>query len=199
MSGSKCYEPPVKLGKDGLGRLKELSFSPSLAVLSPFFSGGGGAAVAVPDVPPLEDDIVLGSGLDPHLPGGAGPSANGSLALQAIYENNAVKRAFFEHPPIILNSDTNDDIDEIKEDTMDPIMFARYYAVGNLLMAKIVRDHDQAMRERLNQGIANWIGGVNLDILKVAHHRGNSCASGYLMNWGDPRKKITRWIHLSLL
>ena len=37
----KCYEPPVKLGKDELARLKEFSSSPSLVVSSPFSSGSG--------------------------------------------------------------------------------------------------------------------------------------------------------------
>jgi hypothetical protein len=158
----KCYEPPVKLSEDELERLKELSFSHSLGVSSPLVSCGGDAAVAAPDVSLLGDDIISGSGLHPHLPIGAGPSANGSLALQALYKNNAVKDAFSDHQAIIIGADddSDEDEDEIWEDNMDPITFARYYAAFDPVMARIVRDHDQAMRERLNQGIANWIEGV---------------------------------------
>ena len=160
----KCYEPPVKLSEDELERLKEFSFSPSLGVSSPLISCGGDAAMVAPDVSLIVGDIISGSGLHPHLPGGSGASlsANGSLALQALYENSAVKDAFSDHRAINIGADddSDEDEDEIWEDNMDPITFARYYAASDPVMARIVRDHDQAMRERLNQGIANWIEGV---------------------------------------
>jgi hypothetical protein len=60
---------------------------------------------------------------------------------------------------VTLNSDPEDD-DEIWEDNMDPITFARYYAAGNPLLARIVQEHDEKMRERLNQGVMNWVEGV---------------------------------------
>jgi hypothetical protein len=89
------------------------------------------------------------------------------LALQALYANDAVKHAFadFDQPSMTLDSgsdddDDDDDDDDNWEDNMDPITFARYYAVGNPLLAKIVQEHDQKMRERLNQGITNWVEGV---------------------------------------
>jgi hypothetical protein len=90
-------------------------------------------------------------------------SAGTSLALQALYANDAVKRAFadFDQPSMTLESfsdDAYDDDDDDWEDNMDPITFARYYMVGDPLLAKIVQEHDQKVRERLNQGIANWIG-----------------------------------------
>jgi hypothetical protein len=43
---------------------------------------------------------------------------------------------------------------------MDPITFGRCYAAGNPLLAKIVQEHDEKMRERLDQGIMNWMEGV---------------------------------------
>jgi hypothetical protein len=84
-----------------------------------------------------------------------------SLALQALYANNAVKHAFadFGQPSMTLDLGSDDD-DDNWEENMDPITFARYYAAGNPLLAKIVQEHDQKMRERLDQGIANWVEGV---------------------------------------
>jgi hypothetical protein len=86
------------------------------------------------------------------------------LALQALYSNDAVKRAFadldrrstLEPYP----GDDSDDEDEIWEDNMDPITFARYYAASNPLLAKIVQEHDEKMRERLDRGILNWVEEV---------------------------------------
>lgn len=89
--------------------------------------------------------------------------ASRSLTLQALYAKNAVKRAFFElSPTITLDSDDDDedDLDDNWEDNMDPITFARYYAAGDPLLAQIVQDHDRKMRERLDQGIADWVKGV---------------------------------------
>jgi hypothetical protein len=110
--------------------------------------------------------------LPPHQPGGnnnhdgTGPSAGTSLAFQALYANDAVKHAFvdFDQTSVTLDSgsddEDHDDDDDNWEDNMDPITFVRYYAAGNPLLAKIVQEHDQKMRERLNQEIANWVKGV---------------------------------------
>jgi hypothetical protein len=46
---------------------------------------------------------------------------------------------------------------------MDPITFARHYAVGHPLLAKIVQENDQKMRERLDQNILSWFEGVQSD------------------------------------
>jgi hypothetical protein len=43
---------------------------------------------------------------------------------------------------------------------MDPVTFARYYAASSPALAEIVREHDQIMRERLNQRVATWVDGV---------------------------------------
>jgi hypothetical protein len=92
------------------------------------------------------------------------------LALQALHANDAVKHAFadLDQSSITLDSYSDDDGDdegEVWEDNMDPITFARYYAAGNPLLAKIVQEHDQKMSERLNQGIANWVEGVQSETL----------------------------------
>jgi hypothetical protein len=135
--------------------------------MSPFPPGSGDVAAGEPDVSPTGDDTVPGSSLSPRRPGGnnnhdgMGFSASTSLALQALYANDAVKRAFadFDQPSMTLDlgsDDDDDDDDDNWEDNMDPITFARYYMAGDPLMAKIVQEHDQKLRERLNQGIANW-------------------------------------------
>ena len=53
------------------------------------------------------------------------------------------------------NGDDYDDDEDEWEDNMDPNTFARYYAAGNPFLAKIVEEHDQKMRELLNQRIVN--------------------------------------------
>lgn len=90
--------------------------------------------MAAPDVSLLGDDIISSSDLHPNLPVGAGPLANGSLALQALYENNAVECAFSYHRPD-ADDDDDEDEDKIWEDNMDPITFARYYAAFDPAMA----------------------------------------------------------------
>jgi len=133
----KCFAPPVKLSKDELGRLKELTgLSPS-----PVISSSGAVSLVSP-----------GHG-----------DASRSLALQALYANNAVKSALSDNLAIIIGSeddDDDDDDDEDWEDNMDPITFSRYYAAADPLMAKIVQDHDRKVRERLDQGIAAWVKGI---------------------------------------
>jgi hypothetical protein len=68
---------------------------------------------------------------------------------------------------ITLESCSDDDSDEIWEDSMDPITFLRYYATGNPLLGKMVREHDQRMRERPNQGIINWVAGVQSETSRM--------------------------------
>ena len=46
---------------------------------------------------------------------------------------------------------------------MDPITFARYYAASTPFLAKIVEEHDQKVRELLNQRIVNWMEGVQAE------------------------------------
>jgi len=105
-----------------------------------------------------------GLSTSPGVPGnGPGILASKSLTLQSIYAKNAVKYAFYHlTPPVFTldSGDDDDDDDDSWEDNMDPITFARYYAAGSPLLTKIVEDHDRKMRERLNQGIADWVKGV---------------------------------------
>ena len=101
----------------------------------------------------------------PGVPGsGPGILASKSLTLSSLYGKNAVKYAFYHlAPPVFtldLDDDDDDDLNDSWEDNMDAITFARYYAVGSPLLTKIVQDHDRKMRERLNQGIADWVKGV---------------------------------------
>jgi hypothetical protein len=53
-----------------------------------------------------------------------------------------------------------DDDDDNWEDNMDPITFLRYYAASHPVLAKVVQEHDQKLRERFDQGIASWMEGV---------------------------------------
>jgi hypothetical protein len=174
----KCFEPPVMLSADELTRLDDycdLFHSPifsSSGTMSPFSpGGGGGGAAGEPDLSPAGSEAVMGSSLLPGQPGGsnhhgagAGPTASRSLALQALYANDAVKRALAiseRHSALDLYPDDDgDDDDDVWEDNMDPITFARYYAASTPLLAKVVQEHDEKMRERLNQGILNWVEGV---------------------------------------
>jgi len=167
----KCYEPPVKLNRDELQRLKVYGGVPPLHVLPdsgtmPLFpQGGGNAAPGNPDASSLGKDTVPGSGY-----GGAAFGTGGSLslALQALYASDTVKQAFaslsyWNQLALILDSDDSgddDDDDDDWEDTMDPVTYARYYAAQNPLLARIVQDHDDKMRERLVEGIASWVKGV---------------------------------------
>jgi len=60
---------------------------------------------------------------------------------------------------LILYSDDDDD-DDYWEHEMDPNTFARCYGAHNPHFAKLVQDHDDKMRERLIEGIASWVKGV---------------------------------------
>jgi len=89
------------------------------------------------------------------------------LALQTLYANEAVKHPLANLPPFSKPLDpesdysvSDSDSDDNWEDNMDPITFARYYADINPHFAKIVQEHDQKMREHLNQRIATWVEGV---------------------------------------
>ena len=61
------------------------------------------------------------------------------------------------------NDDNNNNNNNNWEDNMDPITFNRYYAASHPVLAKVVQEHDQKVRERLNQGIAGWLEGVQSD------------------------------------
>jgi hypothetical protein len=164
----KCFQPPVMLSMDELLRLDNYC---KLFHLPIFSSSGGVAAAGGPDLSPGGSEADPGSGLLPGQPGGsnhhgvgAGPTVSRSLALQALYANDAVKRALAISDRLssldTYPDDNSDDDDEIWEDNMDPVTFCRYYAGNNPLMAKVVQEHDEKMRERLNQGILNWVEGV---------------------------------------
>ena len=152
----KCFEPPVKLSRDEVQRLKAyggLSPSPVISdssTIPRFLLGGGNSAPEVPDASSSSKDTVPGSGSsqypgqDSHH-GGTGLGAHGSLALQALYSTDAAKNAFASlscrnQPALMLDSDedSEDDDDEEWEDRMDPVTFARYYADQNPHLAKIV-------------------------------------------------------------
>jgi hypothetical protein len=86
--------------------------------------------------------------------------------LPSTYATNVVKRSiaslsYRNEPALILDSDDDDD----REDQMDPITFARYYAAQNPHLAKIVQDHDDNLRERLVEGIASWVKGFQSETL----------------------------------
>jgi len=169
----------VKLSTDELQRLKvygglsPLPVLPNSGPVPPFPPGGGSAAPGVPDASPSEKDTVPGNGSSHSGYGKAAFGAGGSSALQALYATGAVKRAFaslsYREPALILHSDDDDDDDDDDdwEDQMDPITFARYYAAQNLHLAKIVQDHDDKMRERLKEGIASWLEGVQSETAKL--------------------------------
>ena len=53
-----------------------------------------------------------------------------------------------------------DEDDDNWEDNMDPITFLRHYAASHSVLAKVVQEHDQKLRERFDQGIASWMEGV---------------------------------------
>jgi hypothetical protein len=135
----------------------------------------GGGAAGGPEVSPSGVEAVLGSSSLPGQPGRgnhhgrAGPPAGRSLALQALYENDAVKRAIaeFDQRPMTFdscldddNDDDNDDNSDDEEESMDPITYLRHYSAGNPVLMKVVQDHDQKERERINQEIRNWMAGV---------------------------------------
>jgi hypothetical protein len=66
-----------------------------------------------------------------------------------------------DQSPVTLDScSEGDDDDDNWEDNMDPITFLRYYAASHPVLAKVVQDHDQKLRERFDQGIASWMEGV---------------------------------------
>lgn len=115
----QIFDPPVKLSKDEVRRIEEYSFLlvfSSHCTTSPFPPDG---AAGERDVSPTGNE-VRGSSLSPHRPGGnnnhdgAGLSAGTSLALQALYASDAVKRAFadFDQPSMTLDSGSDDDDDD---------------------------------------------------------------------------------------
>lgn len=144
--------------------------------MPPFSPGGGDAVAGEPEASPSGGEAVMGSSLLPvqqggsNQQGGAGRPANRSLALQALYSNDAVKRAFaaLERQSVTLDDgsdeDCGDDV-EVWEDNMDPITFGRHYAAGNPPLAKIVQEHDEKMRDRLDQGIKDWVEGIQFETL----------------------------------
>ena len=112
-----------------------------------------------------------------HPPGGiddgGGHSAGSSLALQALYANDAVKHPLADITPLskYLDSDDrgddhdhddddDDDDDSDWEDNMDPVTFARYYAATTPFLAEIVEEHDQQIRKLLDRRVANWLESV---------------------------------------
>jgi hypothetical protein len=105
---------------------------------------------------------LAGLSTSPGVPGsGPGILASKSLTLQSLYAKNAVKYAFYHlTSPVFTFDSDDDDLDDSWEDNMDPITFARCYAADSPLLTKIVQDHDRKMRERLNQGIADWVKAV---------------------------------------
>ena len=173
----KSYEPPVKLNNDERRRLEEYSgYTPSPVIFTSstmpsVHPGSGGGAAGGPDGSPTADDTISGSRSPPRPVGdnnhdGSRLPAGTSLALHALYANEAVKHAFMNQPSLTLDlgsDDDDDDDDDNWEDNMDPITFARYYAAGNPHLAKIVQEHDQKMRERRDQQIVDWIGGVQFE------------------------------------
>jgi hypothetical protein len=121
----QCFQPPVKLSTDELQRLRKYSeqfYSPdfsSWGTMPPFSPRGSGT------LSPAVSKNAMGSSLrhvqsgasDHH--GGAGPKASGSLALQALYANHAVKRAlviFDERHHTYSDDDDGDDEDEDDDD-----------------------------------------------------------------------------------
>lgn len=142
--------------------------------MSPFPPGSGDSTFGGPDAPPSGNDTVPGSSSYHHQLGerdnhpGAGLPTGGSLTFQALYANDAVKQAFtsLDQPSTVLDSGSDNDGDDDDgdwEDRMDPITFARHYAACNPHMARIVREHNQKMRERLDQEITNWTERVQSD------------------------------------
>jgi hypothetical protein len=179
----KCFEPPVKLSRDELQRLKVyagLTPSPVISqsgTMPQFPPGPPGSWNAQPGVPNTssKNDQVSGSGSSQHLgqdsnQGGTNLGIGGSFALQALYETETVKRAFaslayLSTPVLVLGDDDDDDDDEEWEDNMDPVTFARYFAPQNPYLAKIVQAHDAKMRQRLNEGIVGWMEGVQYEFV----------------------------------
>ncbi|KAM6493750.1 hypothetical protein JOM56_010111 [Amanita muscaria] len=91
---------------------------------------------------PSENDTVPGGSSYPRQ-AGERPGSGSSLAFQALYyANDAAKQAFASLPH-----------------RMDPVTFG-YFAAFNPHFAKIVQEHDQKMRERLDHNITNWAEGV---------------------------------------
>jgi hypothetical protein len=137
------------------------------SAMPPFPPEGGFAAPGLPaDVSSLGKSMVPGCSY-----GGAAFGASGSSALQALYATDAVKRAFeslFYHCQLALIPDDDDDDDDEDdddewEDNMDPVTFARYYADLHPHFARIVQEHDDKMHERLVDGIASWVKGVQYE------------------------------------
>jgi hypothetical protein len=95
--------------------------------------------------------------------GGVAFRTGGSPASQALYETEVVKRVFTSlsyKPVLIIDSDYDSD-DDVWENEMDAITFARNYGAHIPHMAKMVQDHDDdKMRERLVEGITSWVKGV---------------------------------------
>ena len=82
--------------------------------------------------------------------------------MQALYETEAVKRVLTSlsyKPVFIIDSDYDSD-DDVWENEMDIITYARNYGAHIPHMAKMVQDHDDKMRERLVEGITSWVKGL---------------------------------------
>lgn len=175
----KCFKPPVTLNEDELRRPREyIGLFPSPVVpgsstVSLFLPGSGDSAFEGSDTLPSRDDgTVPSSGSYPSQLGkrdndpGAGLPAGSSLAFQALYANDAVKQAFvsLNQPSVVLDSGSDDDDeDDDWEDRMDPVTFARYSAASSPHLAKIVQEHDQKVRLRLDQEITNWAQEVTFE------------------------------------
>ena len=81
-----------------------------------------------------------------------GAASGGSSALQALYATDGVNQAiwFYDQLRVLLNSDSDDD-DDCLEYEMDPITFARCYEAYNPYLAKMGRDHDDKMHDRMSE------------------------------------------------
>jgi hypothetical protein len=92
--------------------------------------------VAAPDVSPLGDDTILNSGLHPHLLCGSGArsSANGSLALQALYE--------IKGPPQVQHPmwDSTELLRMTKKGTTERTGVVDEILVGQKIVNEVVRD-----------------------------------------------------------
>ena len=169
----------MKLISDEVLRLKVLGGLPLPPSPSSILTNSGtvppfpltvGGAAPVPDAPSLTKDAVPSSGSSRHSRqdtgyGGVAFETGGGCALQALYSTDAVKRAFatlsyYANLALLDDDDDDDDDDDEWEDRMDPITTLRYYAADCPLSAKIVQEHDDKMRERLNEGTASWLEGI---------------------------------------
>lgn len=100
--------------------------------------------------------------------GGGGGSGGTSLALRALYADDAVKHPLTDLTPFSKPCDPDpddglqvDDDEDNDDSCMDPITFARYYAATSLAARTwIVQEHDRKMSEHFDQRIVTWVEGV---------------------------------------